>query len=191
MRVRVLYTVPTSSAQQVRSCRKKDRIFGKRLVSSDDQTASGGSLVLHFKDDMTAEADAVIGADGIHSHVRDYILSPEGQKRYTPTHSGATAYRNLIPMEKAVEALGAEVSQNCYIWMLNQDKTMIMSYPVDHYQRLNVIGYTWQYTKRTRRDWVIPVSNEEVLALITVKMRPLPRCFRLVNSFSTPYVETH
>jgi salicylate hydroxylase len=50
--------------------------FDKRLVNIEDKTAEGekGSLVLNFKDGTTAEADAIIGADGIHSHTRTHVL---------------------------------------------------------------------------------------------------------------------
>jgi salicylate hydroxylase len=48
--------------------------FDKRLANIEDKTAEGESLILKFKDGTTAEADAIIGADGIHSHTRDHVL---------------------------------------------------------------------------------------------------------------------
>ena len=137
--------------------------FGKRLERIDDRTSGGGSLVLHFKDGTTAEADAVIGADGVHSHTRDYVLSEELNKaRYQPQYSGATAYRNLIPMEKVIHAVGPEIAQYSSLFLL--DGTMVLTYPVDHYARLNVVAYTWKYKDWTERNWVIPATLEEVLS---------------------------
>lgn len=42
--------------------------FNKRLQSLENNEGSG--VVLHFKDGTTTTADAVIGADGIHSVTR-------------------------------------------------------------------------------------------------------------------------
>ena len=66
-------------------------------------------MVLHFKDGTSATADAVVGADGIHSTVRKFLL-PE--KYVEPVFTGTVAYRGLVPMDKAVEKLGAEFAQN-------------------------------------------------------------------------------
>lgn len=41
--------------------------FGKRLV--DLKELDNGKIKLHFKDETTAEADCVIGADGVHRFV--------------------------------------------------------------------------------------------------------------------------
>jgi 2-polyprenyl-6-methoxyphenol hydroxylase-like FAD-dependent oxidoreductase len=56
-------------------------------------------VTLFFADGTTATADAVIGADGVHSVVRDIIIGPD-----KPIHRGRIAYRavfnsNLLPQE--------------------------------------------------------------------------------------------
>jgi salicylate hydroxylase/6-hydroxynicotinate 3-monooxygenase len=48
--------------------------LGKKLVGLDDH---GGRVRLTFEDGDTAEADAVVGADGVHSIVRDLIIGPD------------------------------------------------------------------------------------------------------------------
>lgn len=137
--------------------------FGKRLESMDDQTSEAGHLILHFKDGTTVEADAVISADGVHSHTRDYVLSDRSDKdKYGPQYSGATAYRNLLPMEKVVEAVGADITQYNSLFIL--DGAMILTYPVDHYARLNVVAYTWKHKEWTEKNWVTPVTREEALS---------------------------
>jgi 2-polyprenyl-6-methoxyphenol hydroxylase-like FAD-dependent oxidoreductase len=71
--------------------------FDKRLVNIEDKTAKGekGSLVLNFKDGTTAEADAIIGADGIHSHTRTHVLDDvpdkENYKLNTPAQRSTAA----------------------------------------------------------------------------------------------------
>jgi salicylate hydroxylase/6-hydroxynicotinate 3-monooxygenase len=62
--------------------------LGKRLAGLD--TRAGG-VVLTFADGSTAQADAVIGADGVHSLVRDLIVGPDA-----PLHKGRIAYRAVF-----------------------------------------------------------------------------------------------
>jgi 6-hydroxynicotinate 3-monooxygenase len=54
--------------------------------------ASDGTVRLSFTNRDTAEADAVIGADGVHSVMRAFMLGEE-QPRYT----GRVAYRTVFP----------------------------------------------------------------------------------------------
>ncbi|MCJ1473326.1 hypothetical protein MMC13_001977 [Lambiella insularis] len=71
----------------------------------------GGKLRMRFHDGAEALADAVIGCDGIKSRVRQLILGdddPAAQPQYTHKY----AYRGLIPMDKAIEALGEEKAVN-------------------------------------------------------------------------------
>ena len=83
--------------------------FNKRVDFLEDKLDS--PVVVHFKDGTTVTADAVIGADGVHSTVRAYLLGAEAAK---PVYAGSVAYRALVPMEKAVETLGEEFAQNAF-----------------------------------------------------------------------------
>ena len=56
------------------------------LDQSDDQ------VTLTFTDGARAQADAVIGADGVHSLVREIIIGPDA-----PIHKGRIAYRAIYP----------------------------------------------------------------------------------------------
>jgi salicylate hydroxylase/6-hydroxynicotinate 3-monooxygenase len=49
-------------------------------------------VTLRFADGSSATADAVIGADGVHSIVRDLIVGPDA-----PVHKGRIAYRAVFP----------------------------------------------------------------------------------------------
>jgi salicylate hydroxylase/6-hydroxynicotinate 3-monooxygenase len=51
-----------------------------------------GTVRMNFANGISAEADAVIGADGVHSVVREFMLGEE-QPRYT----GRVAYRTVFP----------------------------------------------------------------------------------------------
>lgn len=81
--------------------------FNKRLEGIEYK--AGEEVSLRFKDGTIATADAVIGADGVHSAVRQYLLDKEDAK---PTFAGSVAYRGLVSMAAAVEKLGAEFAQN-------------------------------------------------------------------------------
>jgi 6-hydroxynicotinate 3-monooxygenase len=52
----------------------------------------GGRVHLRFENGATAEADAVIGADGVHSVVRETLFGKE-----QPQYTGRVAYRTVFP----------------------------------------------------------------------------------------------
>ena len=66
--------------------------WGKRLVDLD---MSGTSVRLTFDDHTHAEADWVIGADGVNSRVREILLGPEA-----PKYTGYVAHRSIFPASR-------------------------------------------------------------------------------------------
>jgi 2-polyprenyl-6-methoxyphenol hydroxylase-like FAD-dependent oxidoreductase len=63
--------------------------LGKKIAGLDQ---SGDRVTLTFSDGTRADADAVIGADGVHSTVREIISGPD-----KPIHRGRIAYRAVFP----------------------------------------------------------------------------------------------
>jgi salicylate hydroxylase len=63
---------------------------------------------VQFNNGTTADADVVVGADGIHSTVREAILGRE-----SPRFSGHVAYRGLVPAER-VAHLEIEVAASSW-----------------------------------------------------------------------------
>jgi 6-hydroxynicotinate 3-monooxygenase len=63
--------------------------YSKSLV---DLHEKANSIEMVFRDGTTAEADIVIGADGINSVVREKLLGPE-----PPKYTGNVAYRAVFP----------------------------------------------------------------------------------------------
>ena len=61
-------------------------LLNKKLTGIDQK---GGEVTMSFADGTTAVADALIGADGVHSLVRDIIVGPDA-----PLHKGRIAYRS-------------------------------------------------------------------------------------------------
>jgi salicylate hydroxylase len=88
------------------------------------------AALLKFANGMTAEADVVVGADGIQSLLQKYIVQPS-----TPEYSGSRAYRGLVPREKLPE-WRKEAHQ---IWM--GDGKHFMVYPVRRGELLNYVGF--------------------------------------------------
>ena len=76
----------------------------KRLVDLDQ---GRGGVTLRFADGSTARADAVIGADGVHSRVREILLGPEAA-----TYTGRVAYRTVFP----TALLGGFPVDDCTKW---------------------------------------------------------------------------
>ncbi len=64
-------------------------VFGKKLIGLDD---GDKGVTLSFEDGTTAQADIVIGADGINSTVREAFLGPE-----EPRYTGFVAHRAIFP----------------------------------------------------------------------------------------------
>jgi 6-hydroxynicotinate 3-monooxygenase len=91
--------------------------FGKKLVGIERR---GAVHELRFADESRALADAVIGADGVHSRVREILLGPE-----QPRFIGRVAFRTVFPT-----ALMQGVSlETCTKWW-GPDRHIIM-YPVN------------------------------------------------------------
>jgi salicylate hydroxylase/6-hydroxynicotinate 3-monooxygenase len=63
--------------------------LNKKLTGLDQKN---GQVTLSFADGTTAIADAVVGADGVHSTVRDIVVGPD-----EPIHKGRIAYRAVFP----------------------------------------------------------------------------------------------
>jgi 6-hydroxynicotinate 3-monooxygenase len=63
-------------------------VFGKYLVGLDSR---GGETTLSFANGSTAQADIVVGADGVHSKVREIMLGPKA-----PSYHGLVAYRCMF-----------------------------------------------------------------------------------------------
>jgi 6-hydroxynicotinate 3-monooxygenase len=72
----------------------------------------GTSVTMAFTNGNTAEADAAIGADGVHSVVREILLGAE-----KPTYTGRVAYRTVFP---TALLNGLDVESCCKWWGLDR-----------------------------------------------------------------------
>jgi 6-hydroxynicotinate 3-monooxygenase len=70
-------------------------VFGKRLAGLDPV---GAATRLTFADGSTATADVVVGADGVHSKVREALFGVKA-----PLYHGLVAYRSVSPRAAVAE----------------------------------------------------------------------------------------
>ncbi|KAE8372513.1 FAD/NAD(P)-binding domain-containing protein [Aspergillus bertholletiae] len=110
----------------------------------------GETLLLAFCDGTTAEADVVIGCDGIHSRVRQFVLGEDNPASY-PNYSHKFAVRGLIPMERAKAVVG-QAKTSTRLMHLGTD-AHLLTFPVALGSLLNVVAFVtdsdeWPHTDR-------------------------------------------
>lgn len=76
---------------------------GHRLVAAADR---GDRVEARFENGTRVDADILVGADGIHSRVRQIVFGAD-----TARFTGCIAYRGLVPAERLAH-LGLEVASN-------------------------------------------------------------------------------
>jgi salicylate hydroxylase/6-hydroxynicotinate 3-monooxygenase len=89
--------------------------LNKRLVGLDQK---GGQVTLSFADGTTAQADAVVGADGVHSLVREIVIGPD-----QPIHKGRIAYRAVFDAAR----MGGEIAPSRTKWW-GPDRHIVIYY---------------------------------------------------------------
>ncbi|KAK0387824.1 hypothetical protein NLU13_4069 [Sarocladium strictum] len=118
-------------------------VFGKCLQEIVDK--EGEKVMMKFADGTVAYADAVIGCDGIKSKVRQFVVGA-GHPSVKPSYAHKYAYRAMVPMDKAIEALGEEKALNACMHM--GQGSHVLTFPVEHGQRLNIVAF-----HTTEEDW--------------------------------------
>jgi salicylate hydroxylase len=107
---------------------------------------------LFFANGNSAEADVVIGADGIQSALQRYVVEPS-----TPEYSGSRAYRGLIARAK-VPGWRDEAQQ---IWM--GDGKHFIVFPVRRGEMLNYVGFV-PTSSETVESWSAVGDRDELAA---------------------------
>lgn len=137
--------------------------FGKKVVDVQGYDGVGeekGKTRIRFEDGTDAFADAVVGCDGIRSACRRILLDENEQSAHA-VYSGKYAYRKVVEMKKAIEAVGPEVG-NRQIYL--GKGAHVLTFAIGGGQMLNVVafkdggGVPW-----TQRQWVVPSSREALL----------------------------
>jgi salicylate hydroxylase len=128
---------------------------------------------LVFANGRTAEADIVVGADGIRSRMREVIASPA-----KPIHSGSIAFRGLIEADRLPEwQLDA-----FQVWM-GDGREHFMTYPVRANRMINYVAFL-PSTDQIAESWS-SAGDPQVLRAAFVSWDPrvtyllarIERCF--------------
>lgn len=117
---------------------------------------SADSVTVHFDDDTAAEAEVVIGADGIHSVVRTAILGSEH-----PDFTGVVAFRAVIPTERLAGLPNLDAFTK---WWGPNPETQIVTFPLNPGHDTFVFA-TAQQDSWTEESWTAPGSVEELRAM--------------------------
>jgi salicylate hydroxylase len=123
--------------------------LGARCVSVE---TVGESAVARFADGGTAEADVIVGADGIHSAVRTALFGPDA-----PRFTGKICYRSVIP---AAAATGTALAADNAQW-LGPHGTIVL-YPVRGGELINVVCH-YDDDGYRHESWVERCEQAEVL----------------------------
>ena len=124
--------------------------LGHRLVGLDE---TADKVIARFDNGARAEADVLVGADGIHSKVHALTFRPE-KARFT----GCVAWRGLIPAER-VRHLDIEVAS--HNWMGPDGH--VVHYWVGAGRFMNVVCVT-EHGDWAEEGWTIPGRVADVAA---------------------------
>ncbi|KAL7625007.1 hypothetical protein AAE478_004221 [Parahypoxylon ruwenzoriense] len=139
-------------------------MFEKDLENYSE--SDDGRVVLRFTDGSTAEADAVVGCDGIGSRTRQLLLG-EHILASRAHFAHKVAYRAIVPIADAVAAIGEDKANN-QCAHLGPD-AHILSYPVAKWTLVNLFicahdPNQWPDSNKmstsARRDEVAPIFRD-------------------------------
>ncbi|MBM3530559.1 MAG: 2-polyprenyl-6-methoxyphenol hydroxylase [Alphaproteobacteria bacterium] len=126
-----------------------------------------------FSNGAVAEADVVVGADGIHSELRPYVFPPS-----TPVFSGSISYRGLVSRERLPEW----PMERWQMWA-GPGKHFLV-FPVRHGEMVNYVGFV-PADEEMKESWSAPGDPDKLRAefegwdpRITGVLAQVDHCFR-------------
>jgi salicylate hydroxylase len=126
--------------------------LGKRCVGVE---SGGPAATARFADGSSAQADVLIGADGIHSGVRTALFGPDA-----PRFTGKICYRSVIPAAAVSGGVLSDVAADNGQW-LGPHGTVVL-YPLRGEELINVVAHYDDDTYR-HESWVTECPGAEVI----------------------------
>ena len=128
---------------------KPDAVHLNKRCAALAQSAERAEVT--FTDGETVTADYVIGADGIHSKIREFLFGPD-----KPEFTGCVAWRGLVPMQQLPPHIAPLLGTN---WLGPHGH--VLHYPVRRGEIMNFISFVerddWQI-----ESWVTQGSKDEL-----------------------------
>jgi salicylate hydroxylase len=124
--------------------------LGHRLVGLADR---GDHTEAWFENGVRIRPDILVGADGIHSVVREALFGAEA-----PEFAGCVAYRGLVPSERVAD-LGLERGNQSWLG----PGAHLVHYFVSGGRLLNFVGWT-EHHSWNREDWTDRATIARALA---------------------------
>ena len=150
---------------------KADAIhLGTRVVAFDQDA---DRAVLKLEDGKSDGGDALIGADGVHSRLRQALFGPD-----RPAFTGNIAWRGIAPMEKLPAHMARLVGTN---WI--GPGGHIVHYPLRGGTLMNFVGIRERSDWQTE-SWSTKGTSEEVLADFRGWHEDIQA---LIRNLATPY----
>jgi len=103
---------------------------------------------VRFANGAVAEADVVVGADGIHSEMRPFVFPPS-----TPVFHGTISYRGLVPRER----LPGWPMDRWQMWAGPSKHFLV--FPVRHGTMVNYVGFV-PAGEEMKESWSAPGDPE-------------------------------
>jgi salicylate hydroxylase len=124
--------------------------LGKRCTAAESRNGSAG---LTFADGSSAEADVVVGCDGIRSAVRASVFGGEG-----PRYVGTMCWRALAPADALPKG-----HHDRHVNQWSGEGGFVISYFIRQGKFVNFVAVR-QQPGWTEPSWSVPSSVEEMLA---------------------------
>jgi salicylate hydroxylase len=149
---------------------KPDAVHLKAKCTGFEQTARG--VTLQFEGGE-ARGDVLIGADGVHSRIREALFGPD-----RPQYTGYVSWRGTIPMDKLPGHMRRLVGTN---WI--GPGSHVVHYPVHRGEYINFIGTVERDDWRVE-SWTARGTREECHADFTGWHDDI---HRMIDGIETPY----
>jgi 2-polyprenyl-6-methoxyphenol hydroxylase-like FAD-dependent oxidoreductase len=103
---------------------KVETIFGDSIAALQE---SGSAVRVRFEHSPAREFDLVVGADGLHSKVRELAFGPESQyEKYLGCKVAAFSAEGYQPRDELVYVMHTEVGQQVARFSMRDDRTLFL-----------------------------------------------------------------